>query len=130
MYQWITELYNFIDPYMTVLVPMTQQRFSGFDGKVETETTIPERHVSQEQVLVDEIRMALSRWLDIWTVLRSRVSSNEWSLMGFHKKGYNVWLISQLLVTDRRFSELIVSMEVNCPDKLKRLSALLRNDHD
>ena len=130
MYQWITELYNFIDPYMTVLVPMTQQRSSGFDGKVEPETMIPEQHVSQEQVPVDQIRMALSRWRDIWTILRSRVSSNEWSLMGFYKNGYNVWLISHLLVTDRRFSELIMSMEVNCPDKLKRLSVLLQNDHD
>ena len=108
---------------MTVLVPMTQQQ------RVGTETTMPE-HTSQEHVTLERIRSALSRWRDIWTVLRSQVSSDEWSLMGFYKNGYNVLLVSHLLVTDRRFSDLIMNMEVNCPDKLKRLSVLIQNDRD
>lgn len=50
--------------------------------------------------------------------------------MGFYKNGYNFWLVSHLLITKKESVDVVMRMEVNCEDKLKRLNVLLQDESD
>lgn len=80
--------------------------------------------------VLDTVRKALFRWRDHWVALRSQVSQEEWASLGFYKNGYNFWLVSRLLVTQKESVDVIMRMEVNCRDKLQELNALLLDERD
>lgn len=50
--------------------------------------------------------------------------------MGFYKNGYSLWLVSQLLITNEDAVDVLMEMEVNCEDKLKKLRILLPDEQD
>jgi hypothetical protein len=50
--------------------------------------------------------------------------------MGFYKNGYNFWLVSQLLITNKDAVDVILQMEVHCEDKLEKLKVLLKDEQD
>ncbi|KAJ5632755.1 hypothetical protein N7490_009094 [Penicillium lividum] len=81
-----------------------------------------------EDSLLSSIMTALNRWHDHWLKLRTQVSNDEWTSMGFLKNGYNFWLVSQLLVTKKDAVDVLMRMEVNCDDKLEKLKVLLQDD--
>lgn len=83
-----------------------------------------------EDSLLISIRTALNRWRDYWLALRSQVSNDEWASMGFYKNGYNFWLVSQLLITNKDAVDVILQMEVHCEDKLEKLKVLLQDEQD
>ncbi|OQE17969.1 hypothetical protein PENSTE_c019G04247 [Penicillium steckii] len=83
-----------------------------------------------EDSLLTSIRTALTRWRDYWVAVRNQVSPDEWSTMGFYKNGYNFWLVSQLLITNKDAVDVIMQMEVHCEDKLKKLRVLLEDERD
>lgn len=83
-----------------------------------------------EDSLLTSIRTALTRWRDYWLAVRNQVSPDEWSTMGFYKNGYNFWLVSQLLITNKDAVDVIMQMEVHCEDKLKKLRVLLEDERD
>ena len=45
--------------------------------------------------------------------------------MDFYKNGYNFWLVSHLILTNKCYLDAIMRMEVNCSNKLERLGILL-----
>lgn len=47
--------------------------------------------------------------------------------MGFFRNGYNYWLVTQLLVTNKGSVDVILGMEVNCDDTLTQLQSLLKD---
>lgn len=110
---------------MTLLIPVVQDSHPGPpDPNRKRAGAIP------EDATLAAIRNALSRWRDIWLALRSQVSCNEWVSMGFYKNGYNFWLVSQLLITNKCGVDVVMRMEVNCEDKLQRLNVLLQDENE
>ncbi|GMF75287.1 unnamed protein product [Aspergillus oryzae] len=83
-----------------------------------------------EDSTLASIRIALSRWHDHWTRLRSTTSSHDWAAMGFYKNGYHFWLVSQLLITKKESVDVVMRMEVKCEDKLEQLKVLLKDDNE
>ncbi|KAJ5372948.1 transcriptional regulator family: Fungal Specific TF [Penicillium concentricum] len=85
--------------------------------------------IPEDSILIS-IRTALSRWRDYWIALRNGVTSDEWASMGFYKNGYNFWLVSQLLITNKNAVDVVMQMEVHCEDKLEKLKVLLLDDQE
>jgi hypothetical protein len=85
--------------------------------------------IPNDAILV-AIKTALSRWHDSWFALRNQVSNDEWASMGFYKNGYNIWLVSQLLITKKDAVDVVMRMEVHCEDKLEKLKVLLDDQED
>lgn len=128
MFILIHILFTFINTHMTLLgcsIGMgylnNPRESAGVDTK---DTTIPE-----DSILI-AIRTALSRWRDHWIAVRNRVTSDEWTSMGFYKNGYNFWLVSQLLITRKDAVDVVMQMEVPCEDKLEKLNVLLLDDQE
>lgn len=88
------------------------------------------RSMIPEDSLLISIRTALNRWRYYWLAVRSQVSNDEWASMGFYKNGYNFWLVSQLLITNKDAVDVILQMEVHCEDKLEKLKVLLKDEQD
>lgn len=76
------------------------------------------------------IKVALARWREHWFALRRAIPDEEWNSMGFYKNGYSLWLVSQLLITNEDAVDVLMEMEVNCEDKLKKLRILLPDEQD
>ncbi|KAJ5729798.1 uncharacterized protein N7483_004306 [Penicillium malachiteum] len=91
-----------------------------------SDTTSPLPEIS----FLNNIRVALSRWREHWISLRNRISDDEWTAMGFYKNGYSLWLVSQLLVTNKDAVDVLMEMEVNCEDKLDKLKVLLKDEQE
>ncbi|KAK6821419.1 hypothetical protein RU639_007918 [Aspergillus parasiticus] len=123
-------LYAFINTHMTLLatilpksrVPHSQQIHNSRASSISS--AIP------EDSTLASIRIALSRWHDHWTRLRSTTSSHDWAAMGFYKNGYHFWLVSQLLITKKESVDVVMRMEVKCEDKLEQLKVLLKDDNE
>ncbi|KAL2065310.1 hypothetical protein VTL71DRAFT_2979 [Oculimacula yallundae] len=73
------------------------------------------------------IKFALSRWRSLWLTIRASIPNNSWASLGFFRNGYNYWLITQLIISNRGSAEVLLGMEVGCEDTLKQLKALLRD---
>lgn len=73
------------------------------------------------------IKTALSRWRTLWIAIRANTPENAWVKMGFFRNGYNYWLVTQLLVTNKGSVDVILGMEVNCDDTLTQLQSLLKD---
>lgn len=73
------------------------------------------------------IKTALSRWRALWIAIRANTPENAWVKMGFFRNGYNYWLVTQLLVTNKGSADVILGMEVNCDDTLMQLQSLLKD---
>ncbi|PYI03433.1 C2H2 finger domain protein [Aspergillus sclerotiicarbonarius CBS 121057] len=132
MFILIHVLYTFIDSHMTLLGPIIRKAqlsqpkhlFSYDPPEKGRLRAIP------EDSMLAGIRMALSRWREHWVTLRSTVSRSEWASMGFFKNGYNFWLVSQLLITQKEGLDVVMRMEVKCEDKLEKLKVLLMDESD
>ncbi|KAL4898719.1 hypothetical protein BDV59DRAFT_197597 [Aspergillus ambiguus] len=131
MFILIHLLYAFINTHMTLQIPLSRLSQGAHfrrpsDGKASRSrpSGVP------EDATLASIRTALSRWRDHWQTLRMTVSNNEWISMGFYKNGYNFWLVSHLLITKKQSVDVVMRMEVNCEDKLKRLNVLLQDEAD
>ncbi|PWY83419.1 hypothetical protein BO70DRAFT_361536 [Aspergillus heteromorphus CBS 117.55] len=129
MFTLIHLLYTFINSHMTLLAPITSvnpafrpKRF--FNSAENSESDIP------NDMMMEAIKVALSRWLSHWTTLRNSIPRSEWTSMGFFKNGYNFWLVSQLLITKKHGLDVIMQTEVKCEDKVKKLKILLEDDSD
>lgn len=83
-----------------------------------------------EDSFLSNIRTALLRWRDHWLALRSQVTNDEWISMGFYKNGYSIWLVSQLLITNKDAIDVLMQMEVGCEDKLEKLKVLLQDEQE
>ena len=118
-------LYCYIDSHMTLLIPVAHGRPS-----VRAASNRKGSAGIPEDATLAGIRTALSQWRDIWLALRSQVSCNEWVSMGFYKNGYNFWLVSQLLITNKQGLDIVMRTEVNCEDKLQKLNDLLQDETD
>ncbi|KAJ5110039.1 hypothetical protein N7532_002684 [Penicillium argentinense] len=129
MFILIHVLFTFINSHMTLVGLLKQQGFlmrpleDTVDGNA-SKSVIP------EDSLLSSIRTALHRWREHWIALRNKVSNDEWASMGFYKNGYNFWLVSQLLITNKDAVDVIMQMEVHCEDKLEKLKVLLKDEQD
>lgn len=121
-------LFSFINTHMTLLgsfIPTGRFKNPRNSAVIGTkDSTVPE-----DSILI-AIRIALSRWRGCWIALRSRVTSDEWASLGFFKKSYNFWLVSQLLITRKDAVDVVMQMEVHCEDKLEKLKVLLLDDQE
>jgi hypothetical protein len=114
---------------MTLLGPFIRKHHIRQPNQPFESATLKSAGIPEDSILA-AIRIALARWRDYWTALRSRVSSDEWALMGFFKNGYNFWLVSQLLITKKDAVDVVMQMEVPCDDKLEKLKVLLLDDQE
>ncbi|CAG8057096.1 unnamed protein product [Penicillium nalgiovense] len=128
MFILIHILFSFINTHMTLLgsfIPTGRFKNPRNSAVIGTkDSTVPE-----DSILI-AIRIALSRWRGCWIALRSRVTSDEWASLGFFKKSYNFWLVSQLLITRKDAVDVVMQMEVHCEDKLEKLKVLLLDDQE
>lgn len=90
----------------------------------------PGTNLNSQDSVLGKICKALSSWRDQWMALRSQISHGEWASLGFYKNGYNFWLVSRLLVTQKDAVDVILRLEVNCNDKLQELNVLLLDEKD
>ncbi|KAJ5502614.1 transcriptional regulator family: Fungal Specific TF [Penicillium fimorum] len=129
MFILIHILFSFINTHMTLLGSLI--RTGHFKNPRKSASISPNEtsKISEDSILVS-IRTALSRWRDYWVALRHRVTSDEWASMGFYKNGYNFWLVSQLLITNKNAVDVVMQMEVHCEDKLEKLKVLLLDDQE
>lgn len=125
----ITVLFAFINTHMA-LVGLLKQQNSVIQGLQNISRGDDSRSMIPEDSLLTSIRTALGRWRDHWMALRNQVSNHEWASMGFYKNGYNFWLVSQLLITNKDAVDVIMQMEVHCEDKLEKLKVLLQDEQE
>ncbi|CAI7640083.1 unnamed protein product [Penicillium pancosmium] len=122
-------LFAFINTHMT-LVGLLKRQSSVIQALQNTTHGDGSRSMIPEDSLLISIRTALNRWRYYWLAVRSQVSNDEWASMGFYKNGYNFWLVSQLLITNKDAVDVILQMEVHCEDKLEKLKVLLKDEQD
>ncbi|KAJ5980542.1 hypothetical protein N7481_007840 [Penicillium waksmanii] len=122
-------LFAFINTHMT-LVGLLKRQSSVIQALQNTTHGDGNRSMIPEDSLLISIRTALNRWRYYWLAVRSQVSNDEWASMGFYKNGYNFWLVSQLLITNKDAVDVILQMEVHCEDKLEKLKVLLKDEQD
>ncbi|KAJ5100609.1 hypothetical protein N7456_006661 [Penicillium angulare] len=126
MFMLIHVLFAFINTQIMLIgttkrqIPATSSLHSSPDSK----SPIP------EDSFLSNIRTALLRWRDHWLALRSQVTNDEWISMGFYKNGYSIWLVSQLLITNKDAIDVLMQMEVGCEDKLEKLKVLLQDEQE
>ena len=65
----------------------------------------------------------------MWLAKRSKISEQDWAVMGFWKNGYNYWSIAQLMMSKKDSVDSIMRMDFG-EDKLEKLKALLQDDSD
>ncbi|OQE41749.1 hypothetical protein PENCOP_c004G04807 [Penicillium coprophilum] len=129
MFILIHILFSFINTHMTLLGSIIRTRHSKNPSRSAGISTDDTNKIPEDSILIS-LRTALSRWRDYWVALRSRVTSDEWRSMGFYKNGYNFWLVSQLLITNKNAVDVVMQMEVHCEDKLEKLKVLLLDDQE
>ncbi|KNG87457.1 C2H2 finger domain protein (Zms1) [Aspergillus nomiae NRRL 13137] len=123
-------LYAFINTHMTLLATTVPKTRVPHSQQIHGSRAHNYRSAIPEDSTLASIRIALSRWHDHWTRLRSATSSHDWASMGFYKNGYHFWLVSQLLITKKESVDVVMRMEVKCEDKLEQLKVLLKDDNE
>ncbi|CZT08061.1 uncharacterized protein RAG0_13283 [Rhynchosporium agropyri] len=73
------------------------------------------------------IKIALSHWRSLWITIRSSIPSTAWARLGFFRNGYHYWLITQLIISNKRSVDVLLGMEVGCEDTLQQLKQLLKD---
>ncbi|CZT53013.1 uncharacterized protein RSE6_14444 [Rhynchosporium secalis] len=73
------------------------------------------------------IKIALSHWRSLWITIRSSIPSTAWARLGFFRNGYHYWLITQLIISNKRSADVLLGMEVGCEDTLQQLKQLLKD---
>lgn len=115
--------------HMSILGPLVRRNH--FDQNAQAGgNNSPGTSLNSKDSVLTTIRKALSRWRDYWVALCSQVSNDEWASLGFYKNGYNFWLVSQLLITQKDAVDVVMRMGVNCEDKLEELNVLLLDEKD
>jgi hypothetical protein len=92
--------------------------FHSQPGPINKSATEPGSVPSSTIANLAPIKAALSRWRNLWFMIKEQHTPEEWTKVGLFKNGYNYWLITQMIVNHKGGAEVLMNMEVPCDDTL------------